>query len=34
LIEGAGTLPPEDGWDDGEFLAPIVASTMLPSPTS
>ena len=26
LIEGAGTRPPEDGWDDEEFLGPIVAA--------
>lgn len=26
LIEGAGTVAPERGWDDSEFLAPIVAS--------
>jgi CubicO group peptidase (beta-lactamase class C family) len=26
LIAGAGTVPPEDGWDDAEFLRPIVAS--------
>jgi CubicO group peptidase (beta-lactamase class C family) len=26
LIEGAGTRPPEGGWDDDEFLGPIVAA--------
>jgi CubicO group peptidase (beta-lactamase class C family) len=31
LIEGAGTIAPDDGWSDAAFLGPIVASIEPPS---